>query len=86
MLAVRDNNPAALKSFHSDTDASTLQFFNAYAAELPPSMDARFRAYGTKFLEKHARATLGALFKLSRMQCRGVLRNTGGYVRPGRNL
>ena len=36
-------------------------------------MDARFRAYGTKFLEKHARATLGALFKLSRMQCNKVI-------------
>ena len=63
----------SLASFHSDTEARTCDFFEAYANELPADMGARFQAYGDKFIRRHARVQLKSLFKLMRAQCNKVI-------------
>ena len=70
---MRDSDRRALVSFHSDNEARVSDFFDAYAAELPPDMSARFRAYGSQFTRRHARVTLSSLFKLFRAQCNKVI-------------
>ena len=63
----------SLASFHSDAEARTCDFFEAYANELPADMGARFQAYGDKFIRRHARVQLKSLFKLMRGQCNRVI-------------
>ena len=63
----------SLASFHSDTDARTGDFFEAYANELPADMGVRFKAYGDKFVRRHARVQFKSLFKLGRGQCNKVI-------------
>lgn len=62
-----------LASFHSDTEARTTEFFQAFADELPGDMAERFKAYGDKFIRKHARVQLKTLFKLGRDKCNKVI-------------
>ena len=62
-----------LGSFHSDIDARTVDFFDAFANELPDDMGAQFKAYGAQFIRKHARVQLKSLFKLNTLQCNQVI-------------
>jgi hypothetical protein len=62
-----------LASMYSDAGARTVDFFEAYANELPSDMATRFKAYGDKFIRRHARVQLKGLFKLQRDQCNKVI-------------
>lgn len=73
MLTTTLQDARTLASFHSDAEARTTDFFEAYANELPDDMAARFRAYGDKFIRRHARVQLKSLFKLLRGQCNKVI-------------
>ena len=72
MLAI--NAPRrTFQSFHSDNEARVADFFEAYAAELPAQLGSCFKAYGEKFLTRHARVHMASLFRLSRGQANKVI-------------
>ena len=67
-----------LSEFKNDTQARTIDFFEAIAYDLPPGTANIATTIGNKFLEKHLSARLGALFKLRRSQAALVITEAGG--------
>ena len=77
-MALRCAALPTLDSMVGDTQARCVDFFEAYAQDLPPPLDAELRAIAAQLFTVHKRARLGELFKV----LQGDAETTIGHALP----
>ena len=63
----------SISDFYGDADARVLDFFEAWATDLPSEQALLIAKLGSMFMKVHMRARFGAFFKLTRGQAREVV-------------